>query len=133
FHVSRRIHGPAPLLRSRDQRRDAADTGSGILPCPQVPEEALMETSDRLRNLILDAITLVVIAVVLLPIIWVFIASIRPDADIMTKSLIPTRITFEHFEAIFARSDFLVALRNSLIVGVVDRKSTRLNSSHVKI
>ncbi len=78
-----------------------------------------METSDRIRNLILDAITLVVIAVVLLPIIWVFIASIRPDADIMTKSLIPTRITFEHFEAIFARSDFLVALRNSLIVGVV--------------
>jgi ABC-type glycerol-3-phosphate transport system permease component len=78
-----------------------------------------METSDRVRNLILDAITLVVIAVVLLPIIWVFIASIRPDADIMTKSLIPTRITFEHFEAIFARSDFLVALRNSLIVGVV--------------
>ncbi len=78
-----------------------------------------METSDRIRNLILDAITLIIIAVVLLPIIWVFIASIRPDADIMTKSLIPTRITFEHFEAIFARSDFLVALRNSLIVGVV--------------
>lgn len=76
-------------------------------------------TDNRLRDWLLDAITFVALALVLLPIIWVFIASIRPDADIMTGGLIPTRFTAEHFLAIFARSDFLVALRNSLIVGVV--------------
>jgi ABC-type glycerol-3-phosphate transport system permease component len=75
--------------------------------------------SDRTKNLLLDALTIAVLGLLLLPIIWVFVASIRPDADIMTKSLIPARITFEHFAAIFARSDFLIALRNSLIVGTI--------------
>lgn len=76
-------------------------------------------TENRLRDILLDAVTLVALILILLPIIWVFIASIRPDADIMAGGMIPTEITFEHFMAIFARSDFLVALRNSLIVGVV--------------
>lgn len=79
----------------------------------------MTDNSQRIRDLLLDALTLVLLALVLMPIIWVFIASIRPDADIMTKSLIPARVTFEHFAAIFARGDFLIALRNSLIVGVV--------------
>ncbi len=78
-----------------------------------------MNEDNRLRNIVLDGVTVVLLLIVLLPIVWVFIASIRPDVDIMTKSLLPTRVTFEHFAAIFARSDFLVALRNSLIVGTV--------------
>jgi ABC-type glycerol-3-phosphate transport system permease component len=81
---------------------------------------------NRLRDWLLDAVTLVALILVLLPIIWVFIASIRPDADIMVGGLIPTRFTFEHFLAIFARGDFLVALRNSLIVGTVVSVATVL-------
>lgn len=76
-----------------------------------------MNEESRLKSVVLDALTIAVLALVLLPIIWVFIASIRPDADIMTRSLIPARITFDHFANIFARADFLVALRNSLMVG----------------
>ncbi|AVF02644.1 MULTISPECIES: carbohydrate ABC transporter permease [Devosia] len=71
----------------------------------------------RLRNALLDILTIMLLGLVLLPIIWVFIASIRPDADIMSRSLIPMQITFDHFAEIFSRGDFLVALRNSLIVG----------------
>lgn len=78
-----------------------------------------MNEESRIRAIVLDILTIAVLALVLLPIIWVFIASIRPDADIMTRSLIPTRITFDHFANIFARADFLIALRNSLLVGAV--------------
>jgi len=78
-----------------------------------------MNEESKLKSIALDILTIAVLALILLPIIWVFIASIRPDADIMTRSLIPTRITFDHFANIFSRGDFLVALRNSLLVGAI--------------
>jgi len=73
----------------------------------------------RLRNMALDVLTVLLLGLILLPIIWVFIASIRPDADIMSRSLFPNQVTLDHFREIFERSDFLIALRNSLIVGGV--------------
>lgn len=78
-----------------------------------------MNGENPIRSIALDALTILVLALVLLPIIWVFIASVRPDADIMTRSLIPARVTFDHFANIFARADFLAALRNSLLVGAI--------------
>ena len=78
-----------------------------------------MNGESAIRSIVLDALTILVLALVLLPIIWVFIASVRPDADIMTRSLVPTRVTFEHFADVFARADFLAALRNSLLVGAI--------------
>lgn len=78
-----------------------------------------MNGESAIRSIVLDALTILVLALVLLPIIWVFIASVRPDADIMTRSLVPTRVTFDHFADIFARADFLAALRNSLLVGAI--------------
>jgi ABC-type glycerol-3-phosphate transport system permease component len=71
------------------------------------------------REGLLDLVTVVVVLVLLFPILWVFIASVRPDDDIMSGSLLPARLTFAHFAAVFARADFVVALRNSLIVGIV--------------
>lgn len=69
------------------------------------------------RSGILDLVTIVAVFLLLFPIIWVFLASVRPDNDIMSGSLLPDSFTFSHFAAVFARDDFLVALRNSLIVG----------------
>ncbi|WP_297109838.1 carbohydrate ABC transporter permease [uncultured Devosia sp.] len=71
----------------------------------------------RLIDVALDALTILLVVLLLAPIIWVFVASIRPDADLMTRSLIPAQVTFEHFADILSRSDFLIALRNSLLVG----------------
>lgn len=77
-----------------------------------------MREATRVRNGILDLVTLAVLIILLFPIIWVFIASVRPDNDIMSNSLIPSQLTLVHFAAVFARPDFVVALRNSLIVGI---------------
>ncbi len=52
----------------------------------------------------------------LMPIVWVFLASFKPDPEIMAGNLWPTYITLEHYRQILGRSDFLIALRNSLIV-----------------
>lgn len=71
----------------------------------------------RLVDVALDILTVLLLGLILLPIIWVFIASIRPDADIMSRSPFPSQVTFDHFREIFARADFMIALRNSLIVG----------------
>jgi ABC-type glycerol-3-phosphate transport system permease component len=71
------------------------------------------------REISLDLLTLAVLLVFLLPILWVFVASVRPETDITGAGLIPTRFTFEHYEAILAKRPFLIALKNSLIVGVV--------------
>jgi len=75
--------------------------------------------ADRKRpvDVALDILTVLLLGLILLPIIWVFIASIRPDADIMSRSPFPSQVTFDHFREIFARADFMIALRNSLIVG----------------
>ncbi|MBO9123804.1 MULTISPECIES: carbohydrate ABC transporter permease [unclassified Rhizobium] len=76
------------------------------------------------QEVMLDCLTVLALGLMLLPILWVFIASIKPDQDIMSGSLIAGSFTLKHFEAILARSDFLVALRNSLIVGAVTAVAT---------
>jgi ABC-type glycerol-3-phosphate transport system permease component len=70
------------------------------------------------REIGLDILTLAVLFVFLLPILWVFVASVRPDSDIVSGGLIPLRMTIQHYQEIIAFPDFLVALKNSLIVGV---------------
>jgi ABC-type glycerol-3-phosphate transport system permease component len=59
-----------------------------------------------------------VLVLFLSPILWVFVAAVRPDTDIMSGGLIPKHLTFLHFEKILADRDFTIALRNSIIVGV---------------
>jgi ABC-type glycerol-3-phosphate transport system permease component len=77
-----------------------------------------MRRFSRLREIGLDAITLCILFAVLLPILWVFVASVRPDSDIASGGLIPRHFTIQHYQEIFAFSGFLVALENSLIVGI---------------
>lgn len=70
-------------------------------------------------RLLTDVATIVVIVVLLMPIIWVMVASLKENSDIMSGGFLPRRITFEHYAAILAKRDFLTALRNSLVVGLV--------------
>ncbi|MET4636417.1 MULTISPECIES: carbohydrate ABC transporter permease [Kaistia] len=78
-----------------------------------------MRRTSPLREAGLDAVTLVVLFLLLVPILWVFVASVRPETDITGGGLWPQRLTFVHYEAILAKKPFLIALKNSLIVGIV--------------
>ena len=66
--------------------------------------------SRRWREVFLDLLTIVALLFMLMPIVWVFLASFKPDPEIMAGNLWPTNITFEHYRAILDRRDFLIAL-----------------------
>jgi len=50
-----------------------------------------------LRDVGLDLLTLGILFIVLLPILWVFLASVRPDSDIASGGWIPQRFTIRHY------------------------------------
>ncbi|MDQ0472048.1 carbohydrate ABC transporter permease [Labrys wisconsinensis] len=77
-----------------------------------------MRRTSACRSAALDLITLICVGLLLLPILWVFAASLRPETDITGGGLMPTRLTLEHYAAIIGRRDFMIALGNSLIVGI---------------
>lgn len=77
-----------------------------------------MRGSGRSANFVLDVLTGVLLFLLLFPVIWIFLGSIKPDPDIMAANPWPTRITFENYIAVFNKEGFLIALRNSLIVGL---------------
>jgi ABC-type glycerol-3-phosphate transport system permease component len=72
----------------------------------------------RLRGIALDLLTVSVVLVLLSPILWVMLASFKENTDIMSGGFWPQRFTVEHYAAILQKRDFLIALRNSLIVGL---------------
>ncbi|MEO1227036.1 MAG: carbohydrate ABC transporter permease, partial [Pseudomonadota bacterium] len=77
-----------------------------------------MSRRRKLKDAGLDVVTLVAVILLLFPVIWVIVASFKPNSEILAGGFWPEELTFEHYRAILARSDFLIALRNSLIVGL---------------
>lgn len=57
--------------------------------------------------------------IVLVPILWMYTASVRTDVDIRGGSLIPTTFTLENFERLFAMEVVTTAFGNSLLVAAV--------------
>jgi ABC-type glycerol-3-phosphate transport system permease component len=78
-----------------------------------------MRARSASRELVLDGVTIVVLLLLLAPVIWIFLGSIKPEPDIMAGNPWPTRVTFDHYIAIWNKEGFLTALRNSIVVGFV--------------
>ncbi|MGV1872665.1 carbohydrate ABC transporter permease [Agrobacterium rosae] len=84
-----------------------------------------MFKSNRSRRMAADILTYAVLctlaAFCLGPMVWMFLTSLKPEADIVTSQMqyIPTHITFENYVAIWTQSNFPVLITNSLIVTTV--------------
>jgi ABC-type glycerol-3-phosphate transport system permease component len=76
------------------------------------------QTRLGVERLLWTLVTLVVIGLLLWPVIWVFLSSVKPEREIMSGMILPSAVTFEHFERVLSRPEFVVAMRNSLIVGL---------------
>jgi ABC-type glycerol-3-phosphate transport system permease component len=85
------------------------------------------------QDLLLDVVTVAAMLLMLAPIIWVFLGSFKPEPDIMSGKLWPTRVTIDHYVAIWNKEGFLKALGNSLIVGIVVAFVTTLLAAPVHI
>jgi ABC-type glycerol-3-phosphate transport system permease component len=59
----------------------------------------------------------VLIAVLLLPIYWMLVSSVTPEARLFeSRPLLPGALSLDHYRALFDERDFLIPIRNSLIV-----------------
>ena len=73
--------------------------------------------SVRPAALLLAVAGALLLAALLFPIYWMFVASLMPESRLFeSPPLVPTAITFAHYRALFDERDFLVPLRNSLVV-----------------
>lgn len=64
---------------------------------------------------------ILIVAIFLLPILWAFICSIKPEADIASypPKWIPDRVTWEHYQTMLTTFPFLQWTRNSVIISVL--------------
>jgi ABC-type glycerol-3-phosphate transport system permease component len=57
------------------------------------------------------------LAVVVFPIYWMVVSSLTPESRLFeSRPLVPVSVSFEHYLALFDERDFLVPIRNSLVV-----------------
>jgi ABC-type glycerol-3-phosphate transport system permease component len=68
------------------------------------------------RALGIAAAQLAVTFVLLIPIIWMYVAAFRPDSDIGSGRLIPHTLTLENFRKLFSDATVIHGFVNSLIV-----------------
>ena len=69
-------------------------------------------------NLAWDVVTVLAVVLLLFPILWIILASFKPDTEILSANILPNSLTLEHYRAILGKPNFLIAMRNSLIVGL---------------
>jgi ABC-type glycerol-3-phosphate transport system permease component len=61
-----------------------------------------------------------ILTMLLFPIYWMIALSVTPDSGLFqSPSLVPGAISFEHYRALFDERDFLLPIRNSLIVAAM--------------
>jgi len=75
----------------------------------------------RLRSSLLTIVTIVFVVVYLFPIIWLYLAAIKPPQDIVGAplDLLPRSVTLDNFVRMWQAVGFQAALRNSLVISWV--------------
>ena len=82
-----------------------------------------MRGSDRrqLRNLGLDALSIVVVGLLIFPILWLYLTALKPQDQMFGGPLavVPREVTLDNFSRIWNAAGFQAAFRNSLTVAGV--------------
>ena len=69
------------------------------------------------RTAALRAAQLALLGGLLFPIYWIATAALTPEAELFgARPLVPTALSLEHYRALVGERDFLIPIRNSLIV-----------------
>jgi multiple sugar transport system permease protein len=76
-------------------------------------------TSTPAKKLGWAAIDLVILAWIAIPVLWLLSLSFKVPSTITDASLWPHRWTWGNYSGIFRTDDFLLALRNSIVVAVI--------------
>ena len=77
----------------------------------------------RSTSLLLDVVTVVLMFLLLVPVLWVFLASIKPDTGHHGRQSLADQDHLRALRRRLRKEAFLIALNNSLIVGLSSRPS----------
>jgi len=63
------------------------------------------------------AAVVLLVAASVFPLYWALVSSITPESRLFeAPALVPSRVTLDHYRALFAQRDFLTPIKNSLVV-----------------
>jgi len=63
------------------------------------------------------AAVVLLVAASVFPLYWALVSSITPESRLFeAPALVPSRVTLDHYRALFAHRDFLTPIKNSLVV-----------------
>ena len=73
----------------------------------------------RVKKWLLFAVLLIIAFLVNLPILTMIVNSLKSNTEILTsKSILPTKLTFENYETLHTRSKFWLQFKNSAVVSI---------------
>lgn len=74
----------------------------------------------RIEVTLMYSFFLFMFIIIAYPLVWAIMMSLNPGTNMLVTSLIPSSITFEHYEWLFThpRSNYLIWYKNSLIIAV---------------
>jgi ABC-type glycerol-3-phosphate transport system permease component len=60
------------------------------------------------------------LALLLFPVYWMLVASLTPESRLFqSPALLPSALSFDHYRTLFEERDFLIPIRNSLVVAAM--------------
>jgi len=66
------------------------------------------------------ALAIVLLGLLIAPLYWMVVSSLTPEARLFqAPSLVPASVTLDHYRALFSERNFLVPIRNSLVVAAL--------------
>jgi len=84
-----------------------------------------------LRMLSIYGLVSISVIIMVFPIFWMFLSSVKPPNELFATppSLIPTEVTFEHFETMWIDMGYGAYMVNSLLVALVTTAVTTITAS----
>lgn len=72
----------------------------------------------RLATVVTNLVTWVLVLIIAFPLIWMVLTSIKPQSELfrIPPSILPQRITFEHYAVLLERTPFLHYFANSMML-----------------
>jgi multiple sugar transport system permease protein len=71
-------------------------------------------------RLLLNLVTWVVVLLIVFPLIWMVVTSVKPQSELfrIPPSFLPETVTFEHYRRLLVATPFLTYFRNSVVLAV---------------
>lgn len=85
----------------------------------------------RLTENLVFVVMVIIALFFLLPFVWILLTSLKPEAEVFSRALLPRTLHLENYIQLFHRMPFLQYLQNSVLISALSVASVVLSSSLV--